>query len=296
MMQASSAPLLIVGCGASGRGLAQRWLAAQHGPVVAHCRSDESAAELRARGLTVWQQDLDARTGALPTLPAGASLVWLAPPPRHGQADARLRRWLPPLLKHGAFQRLIYASTTGVYGSRLKGWLDETAATEPDSERGQRRLDAEQTALAQGQAAGVAVVRLRIAGIYGPGRLPRARLEAGRAITPELASRLGNRIHQHDLIESLYQALIQGRDGAVYNVADGAPAPFGDYLDACADGLGLPRLPRDEGAGDDPAAAFLAQQRRIDNRRLREELGVRLRYPDYRRGLEAILSNGDDGD
>ncbi|MCP1728125.1 hypothetical protein J2T60_002125 [Natronospira proteinivora] len=292
----ASAPLLIIGCGASGLDLAQYCLAQAHRPVIAHCRRIERAATLEAQGLTVWRQDLDQADGALPILPSGGDLVWLAPPPRQGDEDSRLRQWLPRLLAQGRFRRLLYASTTGVYGSQLSGWVDETGVTEPDSERGRRRLDAEQVALTEGQRAGVDVIRLRIAGIYGPGRLPRARLEAGRPITPELAARPGNRIHQADLVISLYQALIQGRDGAVYNVADGYPAPFGDYLDACADALGLARLPRDENAGDDPAAAFLARGRRVDNRRLREELGVCLRYPDFHQGIEASLAKGDHAD
>jgi len=250
---------------------------------------------LGAQGYTVWQQDLDQPTGPLPSdlsSLSGGTLVWLAPPPREGVDDPRLDHYLPRLLRAGGFRRLLYGSTTGVYGREAEGWLDETTATQPDSDRGRRRLAAETSACHWGKALGVQVIRARIAAIYGPGRLPLRRLQAGQPLAPALAERLANRIHLDDLAKGLLLALEKGRDGAVYHMADGAPAPFGEYLDACADLLGLPRLPRGGNSEDDPAADFIAAHRCIDNQRLIKELGLRLRYPDFYRGLEASIADG----
>lgn len=290
-------PLWIVGCGDSGLRLARRWRAVGGGEVLGLRRDVTAVDALSDPGIRGLPFDLDADS-PLPDCAtvssAGAVLVWLAPPPRTGREDSRLRRHLPGLLERLQPQRLLLASTTGVYGAGTDAdWTTEDAPARPDTDRAHRRLDAEQGALAAAEYAGVAVARLRIAAIYGPGRLPVRRLRARQALSPEMAARLGNRIHVEDLVEALFLAALQAPDGAVYNVADGHPAPFGDYLDACADALALPRLPRsdpgDDQAPPDPAADFMRGGRRIAAERIRRELGWVLRYPDYHRGIPPCL-------
>jgi nucleoside-diphosphate-sugar epimerase len=288
-------PLLIVGCGDSGLRLARRWRAAGGGEVLGLRRDTAAIDALAEPGIRGWPLDLDA-ADALPSLPAefddSAALVWLAPPPREGREDSRLRH-LPALLERLRPQRLVLASTTGVYGPGDAGrWTSEDSPIQPDTDRAHRRVDAEQRAVAAAGTAGVALARLRIAAIYGPGRLPLGRLREGRPLSTEMAARPGNRIHVDDLVEALFLAALRAPDGAVYNVADGCPAPFGDYLDACADALGLPRLPRDDQSVPDPAADFLRAGRRIAADRIRRELELVLHYPDFRRGIPASLPAG----
>jgi nucleoside-diphosphate-sugar epimerase len=290
--EAAGRSLLIVGCGDSGLRLARRWRAAGGGEVLGLRRDTAAMDALAERGIRGWSLDLDS-DGELPSFPAvfedSAALIWLAPPPRQGREDSRLRH-LPALLERLKPRRLVLASTTGVYGPGDAGrWTTEDSAIQPDTDRAQRRVDAEQRAVTAAEAAGIALARLRIAAIYGPGRLPIGRLQEGRALSSEMAARPGNRIHVDDLVEALFLAALRAPDGAVYNIADGCPAPFGDYLDACADALGLPRLPRDDQPVPDPAADFLRAGRRIAADRIRRELGLVLRFPDYRRGILASL-------
>lgn len=289
--RADGLELVIAGYGASGRRLARLWRDNGGGRVIAFCRHPEAHTD-GPSGLDLRKLDLDAPRGEPPTVTGNTVVVWLAPPPREGVRDTRLHTGLSWLLAGRRPRRLVYTSTTGVYGAAT-GWIGEDQPLAPDTDRARRRADAEEQIRAVGAGAGVATVRLRVAGIYGPGRLPEKRLRTDTAIDPELARRPGNRIHVDDLARALYLAALRGGDDAVYNVADGAPAPFGDYLDACADHLGLPRLIREEGGGRDPAAGFLRADRFIDSRRLREELGLTLRYPDYRVGLAVGMGGPD---
>lgn len=281
--RADGLKLIIAGYGASGSRLARLWRDNGGGRVIAFCRHPEAYDEGIA-GLDLRKMDLDAPRGEPPPVNGETVVVWLAPPPREGVRDTRLHTGLSWLLAGRRPCRLVYVSTTGVYGAAT-GWIGEDRPVAPDTDRARRRADAEEQIRAFGAKTGVATVRLRVAGIYGPGRLPEKRLRTDTAIDPELARRPGNRIHVDDLVRALYLAALRGGTDAVYNVADEAPAPFGDYLDACADHLGLPRLIREEGRGRDPAAGFLRVDRFIDSRRLREELGLELCYPDYRVGL-----------
>ncbi|MDQ2069846.1 NAD-dependent epimerase/dehydratase family protein [Natronospira bacteriovora] len=281
-------PLLIVGAGDSGQRLARRWHAAGGGPVTALRRRIHDCPDLP--GVHWLSFDLDADAPP-PELPVGGVMVWLAPPPRQGREDERIRRHLPALLAAQQPERLVLASTTGVYGpGNESGWTDEDSPLRPDSDRAWRRVSAERQAESMTASAGVDLIRLRIAAIYGPGRLPLSRLRAAEPLSADLADRPGNRIHVDDLVSVLFQAALQGKGGGVYNVSDGHPQSFGAYLDACADAFGLPRLPRDGQAEGDPAADFLRASRRIRADRMLRELGVQLRFADMHDGIRASLA------
>lgn len=281
--RADGLALIIAGYGASGSRLARLWRANGGGRVTALCRSPE-LHDPGPAGLEIRSADLDDPHGEPPAVNTETIVVWLAPPPRQGIRDTRLETGLSWLLAGRRPRRIVYASTTGVYGAAT-GWIAEDQPVAPDTDRARRRVDAEEQIQAFARETDTEAVRLRVAGIYGPGRLPEKRLRADEAIDPELAQRPGNRIHVDDLARALYLAALRADVDAVYNVADGAPAPFGDYLDACADHLGLPRLVRRKGGGRDPIAGFLRADRFIDSRRLREGLRLTLRYPDYHTGL-----------
>lgn len=276
--------LIIAGFGDSGQRLAHHWRERGGGTVTGLCRDPARLAPTGDHGIVPMRCDLDAPAGEPPAFRNDALLVWLAPPPRSGQRDTRIETGLPWLTGGQAPARIVYVSTTGVYGGAT-GRIDESVVPEPDTDRGRRRLAAEETVREHGRAIGSDVVRLRVAGIYGPGRWPLRRLESGRLLDPELARRPGNRIHVSDLVQALYLAALRGPADAVYNVSDDSPAPFGDYLDACADRFGLPRPTRGTDGQTDPARDFLRAERQVDARRIQAELGLRLQYPDYRQGV-----------
>lgn len=284
----------LVGCGYTGLRLARRLLAGGV-TVGALARTAGRAEALEAAGLAVTRADLD-DPASLASLPvAGRCVHYLAPPPREGTEDPRMRAFLAALDTRAPPARLVLVSTTGVYGDRGGGQVDEDTAPAPGTDRGRRRLDAENAARGWGRAHGVPVVVLRVAGIYGPGRLPLARIARGDPVLAPEECPLTNRVHVDDLVEACIAAALRGRAEAVYNVADGEPGRMTDYFFAVADRYGLPRppvIPR-EAAGRELSAgmlSYLGESRRIDNRRLLGELGVTLRYPDLASGLEACAA------
>ncbi len=186
-----------------------------------------------------------------------------------------------------------YLSSTSVYGDHAGAWVDEETPPAPVSERGRRRLAAERAWLALHRAQAAPVHVFRLAGIYGPGRNAFVSLRAGRAHRIEKPGHVSCRIHVDDLRAVLIASMTRPRAGAIYNVCDDLPAPPADVLAYAAGKMGVapPPLRSLEEADLSPMArSFYAECRRVSNRRLREELGVRLRFPDYRAGLDALLA------
>ena len=282
--------MLIVGCGAVGRKIADAAL--QRG-VSVNClvRTEESARGLRDSGLHARALDLD-RDISTPLDAVGETQVfYLAPPPPDGQRDPRMQRFLAAL-PAGTKPRIVYISTTGVYGDCTGAWVDERRPVNPQIDRARRRRDAEMQLLHWRDAVGGEVIILRVAGIYGPGKLPLARLAKQTPMVSETEAPWTNRIHITDLVSICEAAMARGRDGECYNVSDGQPGNMRDYFDRVADLFGLPRAPTISLAeGKDQLSAgllsYLAESRRLDNRKMIEDLGISLRYPDLASGLEA---------
>ncbi|GCL61133.1 NAD-dependent epimerase/dehydratase family protein [Pseudaquabacterium pictum] len=285
--------LLVVGCGDVGlrvlRLLRGRWR------LLALTSSPERQATLRAAGAVPVLGNLDdaaslARIGSL-----ADRVLHLAPPPSHGRTDTRTAHLLQALARGGRVQRLVYGSTTGVYGDAQGAKFDETRAVAPGTDRAWRRVDAEARLRAFGLATGAAVTLLRIPGIYAgdrPGGHPRERLARG---TPALRAEddvYTNHIHADDLARACVAALWRGGRQRVVNVCDDTDLRMGDYFDLAADLCGLPRPPRLSRA---EAAAvlspmqlsFMGESRRLLNRRLKQELRLRLRHPTVATGLLA---------
>jgi nucleoside-diphosphate-sugar epimerase len=195
-------------------------------------------------------------------------------------------------------RRVVYFSTSGVYGDCAGGWVDESHALRPATPRARRRADAESALRTWSAATDVAVVILRVPGIYGPGKLPLERLRKGLPLLREDDSPYTNRIHVDDLIAACRAAMARGTPGAAYNVSDGQPSNMTDYFNRIADFTGLPRPPvvgRDEIERLSPGMrAFMEESKRLDNHRMREELGVELRYPTLEAGLAACLEEAPD--
>ncbi len=285
--------VLIVGCGDIGRRAARLWGArglAVHGLA----RSPRTAARLEKRGIIPVPGDLDDR-GTLAGLPTrGALVAYLAPPPADGEIDARARAFADAVPAGEEPERLVYLSTTAVYGDLKGGWATEETPAAPDTDRGKRRLDAENVLTAWGRERNVAVVVLRVAGIYGPGRLPVEAIRRGTPVLDEKSSPWTNRIHAEDLARVCVAAGERGKGGRIYNVSDGVPGTITEYFYAVADRLGLPRPPA-VGLAEARTVlspgllSYLSESRRIDSRRMRDELGIALLYPSLSAGLAASI-------
>jgi len=288
---------LIAGCGYTGLRLAKRLRPAWQ--VVAVARSAAAAARLEHEGVATLKADLDALIATAPEAAAlaaaadGAAIAYLAPPPDGDDGDPRLARFLDALgaARPAAF---LYMSTTGVYGDTGGATVTEASPVAPANDRSRRRVAAERAATAWCEARGVRAVVLRVPGIYGPHRLPLERLARGEpALRPEDAGP-GNRIHVDDLVTACVAALERPVQG-VFNVTDGNPASTTVYLQRTAALAGLPPPPlvalgeASERIGPG-MLAFLVESRCVDNRRMREELGVVPRYADLDDGIAASLA------
>jgi nucleoside-diphosphate-sugar epimerase len=200
-----------------------------------------------------------------------------------------------PALTYAPLLRWLgYLSTTGVYGDRAGGWVDETTPEAPASDRGRRRLAAEQAWAAWGRAANVPVAIFRLAGIYGPGRNQLDTVRDGTARRIVREGQVFSRIHVDDIAQVLEASIANPKAGAIYNVCDDEPAPPHEVIEYAAGLLGVkpPPLERFEDAAptmSDMAQSFYAESKRVRNARIKHELGVKLLYPTYREGLKALL-------
>ncbi len=281
--------LFCFGLGYSAQALA-RLVAIQGWKVAGTCRSAATAAALRQAGYRAELFDRDRPLA--PAAIGGATHVLVSVPPdpigdpaldRHGDDIAAL----PGLAWLG------YLSTTGVYGDRGGGWVDEVSALLPGGERGRRRVMAEAGWLDLWRRRGVPVHIFRLAAIYGPGRSPFAALRAGTARRIDKPGQVFSRIHVEDLARVLCASMSQPRPGAVYNVCDDEPAAPEAVVAHAAALLGLPApplVPLAEAGLSAMARSFYDDNKRVGNALIRSELGVALRYPDYRAGLAAILA------
>jgi len=283
--------LLIIGCG----DIARRALPAlvRRYRVYAAVRSAGAHAPLRALGATPIRADLD-RPETLRRLAGIAGLVLhFAPPAEGGVLDRRTRALAAALATAKILpQHLVYISTSGVYGDCAGAAVAEERAINPQTPRARRRADAERCLRRFGRRTRVAVSILRVPGIYAGDRLPLARLERRDPLLREEDDVFTNHIHADDLAAIALRALLRGRPGRVYNAVDHSAQKMGAYFDRVADAVGLPRAPRlarDEvEARLTPAMrSFLGESRRLLNRRIERELGVRLRYPTVAEGLAA---------
>lgn len=283
--------LFLIGFGYTGRRLATRAMA-RGWPVTALVRSSEAAQAAEMAGCMTVAGDLD-HPATLQNLPlAGCHLWYAAPPPAAGSSDPRIAHLGTALDPKAPPAKIVYLSTSGVYGDCQGQWVNEQCPPAPGTNRARRRLAAEDTLLDWGHRHAVPVTILRVAGIYGPQRLPLAALAAGEPQLCREQAPMTSRVHIDDLVTACLAALERGAPGEIYNVADDAPSTMTDYFLAVAEAFGLPAPPlirREDAAGRlSPAMlSFLAESRRVDNHKLLTQLGVRLAYPDLASGLTA---------
>lgn len=259
--------------------------------IAATVRSPEKAARMQAGGLSVHVFD-----GTAPLDDAGKSalsqathIVSSIPPDDSG--DPVLRHYDELLGNMPGLSWVAYLSTTGVYGNHGGGWVDETTPTMPVTDRGSRRQAVEQAWLALYRDHGVPVHIFRLAGIYGPGRNVLHSLLAGKARRVMYPGHVFSRIHVEDITRTLVASIAKPRGGAIYNVCDDLPAAQSDVTAFAAGLLGMAPptvVPFAEADLSPMARSFYQDNKRVSNRRIREELGVQLAFPDYRAGLEAL--------
>jgi len=284
--------LLIVGCGDVGQRVLPLVLPGWR--VLALTSSLSRLDELRALGATPLLGNLDepASLGRLGGL--ADAVMHLAPPPLQGTTDPRTRALLRALARGGRVQRLVYGSTSGVYGDCEGASFDETRALAPATDRARRRVDAEAQLRWFGRRTGARVTLLRIPGIYAsnrPGGHPRERLARGTAVLAPEDDVYTNHIHADDLARACVAALYRGRPQRVLHASDDTDLKMGDYFDLAADLCGLPRPPRvtrEEARGtfSPMLMSFMSESRRLHNHRLKAELRLRLRYPTVKEGLQ----------
>ena len=258
-------------------------------------RTPEAVDALRASGVEAALFDGMAPLDEGREWLAAASHVLLSIPPDLERGDPVLALHGGDIAASRALRWLGYLSTTGVYGDRGGDWVDEATPPRPSGRRGEARLDAENGWLALWREAGVPVHVFRLAGIYGPGRSALDAVRAGTARRIDKPGQVFSRIHVADIVAVLEASMRRPHPGAVYNVCDDEPAPPSEVIAHACALLGVappPLVAYDEVAAtlSPMARSFYAESKRVSNRRIKEELGVRLRYPDYRAGLKALLA------
>jgi len=282
--------ILIVGCGDVGLRCAR--LLVPRFRVFALVRNTAQHAALRAAGVVPVPGDLDDPASLVRLAGLAPLVLHLAPPPDRGMRDTRMRNLLPRL---AGVKRLVYVSTSGVYGDCQGEHIDETRAVAPRNARAYRRVDAERRLRRWARTSGAHVAIVRAPGIYGADRLPLARLAAGTPVLAAADDVYTNHIHADDLARIVIAALFHGAPQRVYHASDDSELKMADWFDQVARAFDLPtppRLPRVElearlGATHAQLLSFMQESRRLDNRRIHGELGVRLTYPTTASGVKA---------
>lgn len=285
--------LLIVGCGDVGQRVL-RLLAGRYRLLVLTSSAARVPA-LRAAGAVPLVGNLDDPASLQRLAGLADAVLHLAPPPGQGTADTRTAALLQALARQGRVRRIVYASTTGVYGDAQGARFDEVRAVAPATDRARRRVDAEARVRWYGRAFGARVSVLRIPGIYAgdrEGGHPRERLARGTPVLVAADDVYTNHIHADDLARACVAALHRGLPQRVVHASDDTELKMGDYFDLAAELCGLPRPPRItrvEAAERMSAVqlSFWSESRRLDNTRLKRELRLTLRYPTVREGLVA---------
>lgn len=283
------AGLLCFGMGFCAEALASRLQ--PHGwSIIGTSRSEARIRELAGRGHRAVTFGDVASSGILSTSPL--YILVSAPPDEKG--DPALQNFSDRLAAvAGDIAWVGYLSTTGVYGDRQGEWVTEESPAQPLSERGRRRLKAENDWFAWGRTNAVPVQVFRLAGIYGPGRNQLVSLQEGTARRIEKPGQVFSRIHVEDVATVLQASIRHPKPGRIYNVCDDEPAPPQEVVAFAAHLMGRepPVLEPYELARatlSPMAASFYQESKRVDNSRMKAELGVRLAYPTFREGLSAL--------
>ncbi len=285
--------IVIVGCGDIGQRVAKIWQKSGKA-VYGIVRSETAIYKLKQLQIHPYQADLD-KLDDLNNLPIKNSLLYyFAPPPTKGVDDTRMAHFLNNLDKNNLPAHLIYISTSGIYGDQQGHLIDEQTPANPQVDRAKRRYHAEQLLEQWSKQTSVTITILRVAGIYGPGRLPLQRLKDQIPMLFENLAPQTNRIHADDLAQICVAAATKKAAGEIYNVCDGTNSNMTEYFNTIADFCGLARPPlvdwqEAENTISKGMLSYLKESRRMDNSKMINELAVQLKYPTLKDGLKSCL-------
>ena len=279
--QEMSKVLLSIGHGFSASALGLKLI--QSGwTVYGTTRSIERAEKLNEAGVNsiIWPD-----TDLKPYIEKASHILTSVAP--NYQGDPFLNEY-SEVLEKNTFDWVGYLSTTGVYGNHDGGWVDEYSPLNPSTQRGQFREAAELS----WSKLNLNLHIFRLAGIYGPGRGPFSKVRNGTARRIIKEGQLFSRIHVDDIAEILLASIKSPRKGAIYNVCDDNPAPPEDVIAYAAELLGMPipiSVAYDEAEMSPMARSFYAENKRVSNELIKKELGVELKFPNYKLGLRSLL-------
>lgn len=281
--------ITIIGCGFVGKILA-RALLKKHVPVTGYVSSASSLADCESKHIPCEVIDLDKAQPGLYL--SGQRVIYLAPPPRNGRTDTRMSNFLQAIEKQPP-EKFVLISTTGVYGNCEGAWIDESRPMNPTADRAWRRASAEQQVQGFCQRHNIPLLILRVAGIYGPGKIPLTRIRSGEPVVNQQDSPFTNRIHLDDLVTVCEIALLNTKITGIYNVSDGHPGTMYEYFTGVAATMKLPAPPaislveakQQLSAG---MLSYMAESRRIHNTKLLKDFDLVLQYPDLLRGLKSL--------
>jgi len=282
--------IVIVGCGDIGCRVG-RILLERGGQVLATAKSEESAADLQDKGFKTIIGNFDYQEDAPEVLVHGKQVYYFMAPQGGGKSDYRMLNFCRKLSPQNRPAKVVYISTSGVYGDCGGALVTEETPINPQTTRALRRASAESQLQQQADKLGFELVILRVTGIYGPGRLPVSRIMQGHPVLiPEDAS-YTNRIHAFDLVQVCLAAMEKGEDGDIFNVCDGQQSSMTDYFLAVADLYELPRpkqisMAEAEKEMNPLMLSYQKESRRMSNKKMLERLGIELQYPTLEAGLK----------
>lgn len=254
-------------------------------------RDPEKKESLRARGIKAHIFDYEQPLGDPLAILDGVTHILISTPPSD-EGDPTFLMHADDILRIPTLEWVGYLSTIGVYGDRNGGWVDEESEIRPSSKRGTRRAMAEEQWFSLAQSHNLPVHSFRLSGIYGPGRSALDSVRAGVARRIDKPGHAFNRIHVEDIVQVLLASIQNPNPPTWYNLADDNPAPSHEVISYACQLLGFPEprlIPFDEADMAPIALSFYKDNKRVRNERIKDELGVTLKYPDFKSGLDACL-------
>ena len=284
--------VLIAGCGYTGVRVAEAFQR-EGKDVSAFARNPQSSSRLESLSITPIPIDLNCEITLPSLISPFAVACYFVPPPNDGTQDPLLSRFLDWLQRGEMPEKIVYISTSGVYGDHRGEWVTEDAVLKPLNDRSRRRLDAEQQLLCFSQKHKVPVIIFRVPGIYGPGRIPLTRISNGQPILNESEAPFSNRIHVDDLVAAIRLSVIKCNNTEIFNISDGCPGSMTDYFNQIADIYSLPRLPQctlEEAKREmSPALlSYFSESRKLNIEKAKDLLGYKPQYPILSEALQQI--------
>ena len=287
----------IFGCGYIGKKIAGL-LKAVDSPCHCFVKSETSKKTCLTMGYPVTQFNLDKENLALNDSLLNefdkSTIAYLSPPQRNGLSDERMTHFISALEKANAVpHKVVLISTTGVYGNCNGDWIDESREAQPQADRAFRRLSAEKQLIKYCEKNNVQFIVFRVPGIYASDKLPVKRITSGEPIVNAADSGYTNRIHAEDLSALCVEALLEDVDSGIYNCCDGQPSTMNDYFTKVADALGYSRpdeisLIQARQQLSEGMLSYLAESKRISNKKLLSHFKTKFKYPDLTSGLKSL--------